>query len=861
MKKCIFFLIMIILINAFLASSALASGAPQTVLEASASVVYIEVESTTDIFSGSGFIVKNDINGTYIATNNHVIEDNPSGVSVWTGENEKRSATVVANSEEYDLAIIKLSEPLEKKELKLSTIANQGDEVFAVGYPSAANALSQNDAHLSDEATITNGIISSIKSMKNVDYGPNVKMLQINAEINLGNSGGPLLNDKGEVIGINTYGVLNSQGIFGAISVSELIKFIETNQLFQISTTGENVANWIFIVAPAFVLVALIICGIIFIPRTKSKTKNKVKKELLLNDYLSSLENNIDAYTAVSLTMPILLYLRNKHNEGSVFLKLSPSRLTVTMDGCNLRDSEDIPTDEFISPEQSKGAFAGIRADVYGVCAILRHMLTYRNKDKSDEFIADPTTEGLIKIVSKGLLENPEDRFASMQELIFELSPFNTGINEKALDPFKMVSNKVNIQESPQDKTSIKIKKPRTIRKKLIIILTAFGTGLIVLAFVGYSAISYVSAMNNARSYNFREASIGIYNTPFSQALFPQDYTYIGAGVDMLNRNYDDAIIKLETLGDYNGAAELINEAKYRKAAMLADESSYDEAVQIYTDLNGYMDSANLINDTLFRKASYCISTGKYEDALGVLQGLSQNGYAKADSKIQELYYTWGCDLINNENYIEADKKLQSAGNYENTLQVLSDLKDTIYYSAVDAYLSAKYNDARKEFNYLGDYLDAKDYLVLLNAHVANEILMDFTKHNRTSDMTEEEQILFFAWFSEDMNTYEKLGPLIGFQDTAELIMSNQKFAQDFLVGNWRGDSRYFIMDINGNTSYDIPWFTYGDYYTIENGEYLLYKEKTPDITKAMYKITIINDDCIQILSYKNYKSYTLFRQ
>lgn len=70
--------------------------------------------------------------------------------------------------------------------------------------------------------------------MKNVDYGPNIRVLQINADINPGNSGGPLLNRYGQVLGTNTYGVLDAQGIMGAISVSELIAFIEDNNLFTI---------------------------------------------------------------------------------------------------------------------------------------------------------------------------------------------------------------------------------------------------------------------------------------------------------------------------------------------------------------------------------------------------------------------------------------------------------------------------------------------------------------------------------------------------------------------------------------------------------------------------------------------------
>lgn len=669
--------------------------------------------------------------------------------------------------------------------------------------------------------------------MKNVDYGPNIELLQINAEINQGNSGGPLLNEKGEVVGINTYCVLNSQGIFGAISASELITFIDSNHLFDITTAKENGVSWILITLVLLVLIAVVVCGIIYLPRFRNKmNKKRAKKELLLSDYLIALEFDIDANMVVSLMMPIIIYLRNKHNDGSVFLKLSPSRLVVTKDGCMLIDSKDNTSDEFIAPEQKNGTYAGIRADIYSVCAIMRYMLTYKYRIQARKNI-NTSSEELWKIIDKGLSEKAEDRFENMQELILLLSPFNTGINEQELSPFELTPNNFTAREVQTGEHFINSKKLKDIRKRkrtFVII----GVGIALVIFVGYSAINYMLATNNAKNGMFREAYTEICNIPYLQAFFADDYEYIIAGVDMLDRDYDKAISRLEELGNYSGAEELIFESKYRKAGMLADQKNYTEAISIYKEIEEFKDSDPLIDDTMFRKASYLISIGDFESAKDILIELSDNKYIDADSKLKELYYTWGCYLLDDEQKIlQAYDKFNLAGDYEDAEQIIPELKDYIYYSAIDDYHSDSYFLAKKKFEKIEYYLDSNMYLILIQAHQTS--VYDFDA--------------------------SALWPMIGFEDASELIMSNDYFAQSFLLGRWKGDSRYFIMKEDGHISYDIPWFNYGDYYTIEDGKILKYKEETPEITKTLFEIIIIDQNCIQITSYENYETYILYRQ
>lgn len=111
---------------------------------------------------------------------------------------------------------MKLAQPISLVPLPFAkSSATQGDAVYAVGFPAKADYLSDKEAHTSADATITDGIVSAIRETTISGHSTPLKLLQINAAINPGNSGEPLFNVSGEIVGINTYGINDSQGIFG----------------------------------------------------------------------------------------------------------------------------------------------------------------------------------------------------------------------------------------------------------------------------------------------------------------------------------------------------------------------------------------------------------------------------------------------------------------------------------------------------------------------------------------------------------------------------------------------------------------------------------------------------------------------
>jgi len=138
---------------------------------------------------GSGFIV--DPKG-YILTNEHVVLDS-TRITVRLQNGEEYIGTVVGTDEETDLAVIKVNAPRDLPSVKLgdSNIVQVGDWVLAIGSPFG---LAQ---------TVTAGIISQLG--RETPNSPVFrKFIQTDAAINKGNSGGPLVNMRGEVIGINS---------------------------------------------------------------------------------------------------------------------------------------------------------------------------------------------------------------------------------------------------------------------------------------------------------------------------------------------------------------------------------------------------------------------------------------------------------------------------------------------------------------------------------------------------------------------------------------------------------------------------------------------------------------------------------
>ena len=155
------------------------------------SVVTVVSEQSEGASIGTGVIMTSD---GYIITNAHVIS---GGKSCWVALDTgvTYEVNLVGFDEEEDLAVLKADpqNPLPAAEFGNSDLVQVGDTAYAIGNPLGVEL----------RGTMTNGIISAVNRAVEVD-GKTMTLLQTSAALNNGNSGGPLINEYGQVIGINT---------------------------------------------------------------------------------------------------------------------------------------------------------------------------------------------------------------------------------------------------------------------------------------------------------------------------------------------------------------------------------------------------------------------------------------------------------------------------------------------------------------------------------------------------------------------------------------------------------------------------------------------------------------------------------
>jgi S1-C subfamily serine protease len=169
-----------------------------------------------DMGLGSGFVVKHD-SSYYILTNYHVVKD-ASNLTVTFYNGESYPANVVGFDPYSDLAVVNCTAPLElyhPLNMTYSSSLRVGDLVIAIGNPFGLTG------------TMTTGIISQLGRTISSEFTGGyaiANIIQTSAPINPGNSGGPLLNAKGEVVGMNTAIVSDSQGVGFAIPSNTILR-------------------------------------------------------------------------------------------------------------------------------------------------------------------------------------------------------------------------------------------------------------------------------------------------------------------------------------------------------------------------------------------------------------------------------------------------------------------------------------------------------------------------------------------------------------------------------------------------------------------------------------------------------------
>ncbi len=187
---------------------------------------------------GSGFIISDD---GLVVTNQHVVGKNPSEITISTTYGKTYIAELIGSDELTDIALLKIKsdEPFPFIELSDSDDVRVGEWAIALGNPFG----------LFDDGkpTVTVGVVSAL----NRDFRPDpsnprvyLDMIQTDASINSGNSGGPLLNSNGDVIGINTFIYTGGTGA-GFIGLSFAIPSNRIDRIIsQLLTSGSVMLDY-----------------------------------------------------------------------------------------------------------------------------------------------------------------------------------------------------------------------------------------------------------------------------------------------------------------------------------------------------------------------------------------------------------------------------------------------------------------------------------------------------------------------------------------------------------------------------------------------------------------------------------------
>jgi serine protease Do len=179
---------------------------------------------------GSGFIVSEE---GYIITNNHVVAE-ADEIKVRLSDKEEYDVTIVGKDAKTDIALIKIDSPNDLPFVKLgdSDELKVGEWVMAIGNPFG---LSQ---------TVTVGIVSA--KWRKLNAGPYENFIQTDAAINQGNSGGPLFNTRGEVVGVNTAIFSTTGGNIG-IGFATPINLVKS-VVAQLKENGRVIRGWLGVI-------------------------------------------------------------------------------------------------------------------------------------------------------------------------------------------------------------------------------------------------------------------------------------------------------------------------------------------------------------------------------------------------------------------------------------------------------------------------------------------------------------------------------------------------------------------------------------------------------------------------------------
>ena len=298
---------------------------------------------------GTGFFVgEAGKDPEYIVTNCHVIEEfiltgraqGGGTLHVLFDQDDEAEVYLVEYDAEKDIALLRLEEPTDKRvplTLREPESSMLGDEVYAVGYPLAADITVQAvNSFRPDDASVTTGSIGRFLT----ESGTGRRLIQTDTAMSGGNSGGPLVDGTGAVLGINTAASNVDQNLFYAVSIAEILPMLDRNNISYTMAGGQD-ATMIYVAAGAAAVVVLVLI-IVLVAVSKRKKKKRLAQQQAAQQASAAEEQSSASANARSAT-PVLRSMAGQHGGMAVPLHHQPVQVGRDSATCRLVYRDDTP--------------------------------------------------------------------------------------------------------------------------------------------------------------------------------------------------------------------------------------------------------------------------------------------------------------------------------------------------------------------------------------------------------------------------------------------------------------------------------------------------------------------------------------
>lgn len=780
-----------------------ANAVPKAVLSARSALVRVccEKENGSAAY-GTGFAVGEGEPITFIVTNRHVTQDG-TAISVLCADALKVGASVYLENENTDLCVLKLSTPLHGLKplvLEDTETAKTGDAIYALGFPSASDVISLDISAAAEDVTVTDGIISAVKTGKLKEDGASVTLLQINASLSGGNSGGPLLSESGHVLGINTLAVLDAQDINAAVSADALGVMLSAAGISYQRTSEQNQTTTIIIIAAGVIMIA---AAILFLFGRKKQKKHDMV-DISRHNAMRQIEDELKAI------LPVVEQVRELHRKRRYGLDICPQNIVMSKHGAMLRiksirlntDGAITPCPGFSAPERYTGGAVGPWTDVYAVSALVYKAMTGRILPPAFERSEEtPLFDSLVEkfqpladAISDGLALDISHRLPTLDALSVQVQACLIGFNPAPTAESRIESVTSRMQNTPV--ISQQMTKPKKMSSKKKAAVTGIVIGILLLG-----GTWLVNETNYAQSISYIESGA---------------YTQAQRSLKGVFAFYGDA-------------AQL---SRYTEAGLKLENDEYEAAARLFSELGNFRDASGMVSETAYCHAQYLMQQGDYTGAETLLDTIG--GYKDAAQMRTEIAYQNACTYLDAGLYLSALDVFEAIDPYNDSADRMDEAKIKLYEAGLSALSAGDTELATSSFAAIPGVEQSDAYALLCSL---------LTRAQGGAFSQEE---------------YETFLGLTDFMDITPYLTCDALITH-YLCGSWLDDAdNLFIMESDGNIQYNLPGMNGSDY---SFGDGVLFITQSDGTEAPMFGFACVDLNTMALYCYEDGMTYTLIRQ